>query len=945
MSSQTAPAIPPRPARSPKPPSSLEMPKIPPRPGNRRNDRSASPMRDSYAPSPFNEWSGPSMSRTVSNDPPPRPPSVTIPSLGEEGIEYADLDPGNVSDSHHQTPAETRNVSSDLKIHAPRPSLPTSSAEAKVQAVTRTDSRQAAAAGLGRGVSPGREEPERSSRSTHSRTSGSRAESSTASNDRRHSTHIGEEHGFRVPMYPNAGDVQAPSPSPYLEQGSQRSSRNHNRTRSARDSSLPPGSYGLHGHGVQHPDKFEKAWYEKHPDEFVKEEGQYGPGVGTPRPDWAMSSDDLNKIVRSSAQTGSGLGTSPTVVGTPEEEVGYLASDEYIHQIASPAPDVRLESQPTVESPLRQMSFPSEVTQKPTTASPQRQRRTSSHGHHDSGVIHVDDPMHPLHHPDGFAPTPALEENEPTDENVEEEEEPILAADEVRPEAAYLHPAVSPTFEHRGSFDDDSRSRTPSIHSRSNSRSTSAQGQFPVLTRYDSREDAHTPLEDVDEYEPLFPEDDAKKETVSAADRFKKRPDTLKHRFPSQDIWEDTPNSLQLHATVTTPDLPKRDSSEIFETPEQEATRRMQNSKVDSHQVATHILEGESTKEKTPIRPDTLKQRFPSRDIWEDAPDSHQLVTTIEPAKEELKSPEVPSKPAIPPRPQRQAQSTSPTEKRQPPTIPERPKPQVPTRPAKPGSQAPAGTAEASREAPAVKAKPAIPARPGGSKIAAMKAGFLTDLNSRLQLGPQQAKPQEKEPEAPVEKQPLSDARKGRARGPARRKPAVEKTTSKLPTIPEIKITEALNVWQVGQDGNLVVGTGNKEKFAAAVKEPSVPVERPMAPPIAKNTAGESVDPKPESPVAEDVTSPETTPADVQPIQTQAETPKSPEPSPVATEPAEKEEEKDDVSETKPSEPAAAASVLTESAAAPAKVNEALEDITASGNDKRESDGSIHSEQ
>jgi hypothetical protein len=34
-------------------------------------------------------------------------------------------------------------------------------------------------------------------------------------------------------------------------------------TRSARDSSLPPGSYGLHGHGVQHPDKFEKAWYEK----------------------------------------------------------------------------------------------------------------------------------------------------------------------------------------------------------------------------------------------------------------------------------------------------------------------------------------------------------------------------------------------------------------------------------------------------------------------------------------------------------------------------------------------------------------------------------------------------------------------------------------------------------------------------------------------------------
>ncbi|KAJ5516720.1 hypothetical protein N7527_008280 [Penicillium freii] len=956
MSTQAAPAIPPRPARSPKPPSSsssLEMPKIPPRPGNRRNDRSVSPLRDSYAPSPFNEWTGPSMARTVSNDLPPRPPSVTIPSLGEEGIEYADLDPGNVSDNHHQTPAETRNVSSDLKIHAPRPSLPTSSAEAKVQAVTRTDSRQAAEAGLGRGVSPAREEPERSSRSLHSRTSGSRAESSTASNERRLSSHIGEEQGFRVPMYPHAGEVQAPSPSPYLEQGSQRSSRNHNRTRSVRDSSLPPGSYGLHGHGVQHPDKFEKAWYEKHPDEFVKEEGQYGPGVGTPRPDWAMSSDDLNKIVRSSAQTGSGLGTSPSVVGTPEEEVGYIASDEYIHQIASPPPDARFESQPSVESPLRQMSFPSEATQKQSAASPLNQRRSSSHGHHEGGVIHVDDPMHPLHHPDGFAPTPALEEDEPTYENAVEEEEPILAADEVRPESAYLHPAVSPTFDRRASYEDDGRSRTPSItHSRSNSRSASAQGQFPVLTRYDSREDAHTPLEDVEEYEPLFPEEDAKKEKpVSAADRFKKRPDTLKHRFPSQDIWEDTPNSLQLHATVTTPDLPKRDSSEIFETPEQEATRRMQNTKVDSHQVAAHILEGESAKEKVPPRPDTLKQRFPSRDIWEDAPDSHQLVTRIEPAKEELKSPEVPSRPGIPPRPQRQPQSISPTEKRQPPTIPERPKPQVPTRPAKSGSQATSGTTEPPREAPAIKAKPAIPVRPGGSKIAAMKAGFLTDLNSRLQLGPQQPKPQEKEPEAPVEKQPLSDARKGRARGPARRKPAVEKTTSRLPTIPEIKITEALNVWQVGQDGNLVVGTVNDEekKPSAAVKEPSAPADHPMAPPLAKNTAGESVDPTPESPVAEDVTSPGATTADAQPVQTPAELKEPAKSSLVATESADDEEKKNDVDVTKSSkpasEPAAVAAAMAESVSTPVKLDDALEDMTASADGKKESDGSIQPEQ
>ncbi|KAJ5561392.1 hypothetical protein N7535_004141 [Penicillium sp. DV-2018c] len=954
MSTQTAPAIPPRPARSPKPPSSSsEMPKIPSRPANRRHDRSVSPMRESYAPSPFNEWNGPSLSRTVSHEPPPRPPSVTIPSLGEEGIEYADLDPGNMSDSHHQTPAETRNVSSDLKIHAPRPSLPTSSAEAKVRAVTRTDSRQAAAAGLGRGVSPAHEEHERLGRSPHSRASGSRAESSTASNDRRHSAQLGDEQGFRVPMYPNAGDVQAPSPSPYLDQGSQRSGRNHHRSRSARDSSLPPGSYGLHGHGVQHPDKFEKAWYEKHPDEFVKEEGQYGPGVGTPRPDWAMSSDDLNKIVRSSAQTGSGLGTSPAVVGTPEEEVGYIASDEY-NRIVSPAPDGRLEAQPAIESPLRQMSFPSEATEKPT-ASSLRDRRSSSHSHRE-GVIHVDDPMHPLHHPDGFFPTPAPEENESALEN-EEEEEPILAADEVRPESAYLHPAVSPTFDRQSSFEEDAYSRTPSItpsrsQSRSQSRSTSAQGQLPALARYDSRDDTHTPLEDVDEYEPLFPEEDAKKEQVlSAADRFKKRPDALQHRFPSQDIWEDTPNSLQLHATVTTPDLPKRASSEAFETPEQEAARRFQNSKVDSHQVATHILEGESSRDKAAVRPETIKQRFPSRDIWEDAPDSQQLVTTVQPATEELKSPEVPSRPGIPPRPQKQAQPISPIEKRQPPSIPDRPKPQVPNRPARFSPPISQNNAEVARDAPAVKPKPAIPARPAGNKIAALKAGFLTDLNSRLQQGPQQApKPQEKE-EEPVEKQPLSDARKGRARGPARRKPAAEKVTAKLPTIPEIKITESFNVWQIAHDGNLVVGTSDKDgKPPAAVEEPSALAEKPMAPPIAKNAAGESVDPVATPPVAEDVTPPKTTSAEESPVELSREAGESGELASDAKDTSpevekEEEKEKETVAETEPSEPEAVPGAISESMSTPAKQNDALEEITSSAEGKTDSNDNVHSEQ
>lgn len=534
------------------------------------------------------------------------------------------------------------------------------------------------------------------------------------------------------------------------------------------------------------------------------------------------------------------------MAGTPEEEVGYIASDEYTHRLSSPPPESRRDSRPAFESPLRKSSLPAaesqaqqdEAVEKEAVEKPQEPR-----------VIHVDEPYHHLHHPDGFAQTPDPEELNRGFTDGNEDDEPILAADEVRPESAYQHPAVSPSFERSGSVDYEGRSHTPSAtHSRSNSRAASVQSGMPALTRYDSREEhggVYTPLEDVEEYEPLFPEDDAKdKKTVSTAERFKQRPE-LKHRFPSQDIWEDSPNSLQLHATVSTPEGPKQ---EAFETPEQESFRRSHASHLDPHQVATQILESEEHDDKPPARPEVAKQRFPSRDIWEDAPESHTLVTTIEPSEEEVKSPEVPSKPSIPLRPQKRPQQapavdastkpvTSPIEKRQPPVIPDRPKPQIPARPAKP---IPRPSPEEPKDI-APKPKPAVPARPGGSKIAALKAGFLSDLNSRLQLGPQAPpKPQEKKEEeaAPVEKQPLSDARKGRARGPARRKPAVEKASTRLPTIPEVRITTTLNVWQVGEDGNLVVGSEANS---------AVPDTKPdtMAPAIAKNIAGESVDPQP----------------------------------------------------------------------------------------------------
>lgn len=68
---------------------------------------------------------------------------------------------------------------------------------------------------------------------------------------------------------------------------------------------------GRYGHGIPHEnDRFEKAYYEKHPELFKKELGHYGEG----RPETAMSSDDLNKIVRGTASRGAGLGKTKLFV-------------------------------------------------------------------------------------------------------------------------------------------------------------------------------------------------------------------------------------------------------------------------------------------------------------------------------------------------------------------------------------------------------------------------------------------------------------------------------------------------------------------------------------------------------------------------------------------------------------------------------------------------------
>merc|ERR1712000_751192 len=344
------------------------------------------------------------------------------------------------------------------------------------------------------------------------------------------------------------------------------------------------------------------------------------------------------------------------------------------------------------------------------------------------------------------------------------------------------------------------------------------------------------------EFLSLFPDDDDKTKPMSHVERFKQRPNALKQRFPSQDIWEDTPSSLYYSAEVSTPDLPaqvEKSATKEFESPEQEAARKEEPSEEERKKLipkeerlaksrfAPHL------RDDMPTRPG-MTPRFPSSDIWEDSPESHQLVTTVSspPIDHEAESPEdVPIKPfmaprplgksrlgegaaqaqvapSIPPRPQKggpeKQASTSPTELKKVPSIPDRPKPQIPTRPAKkPDTGAP--TEQEKVSPPVVKAKPQVPARPAGvgSKIANLRGNFMNDLNQKLGLGPPKEK--EKEPEPAEESKPLEDARKGRARGPQRKAPAKSPAAAAKPMGFAMSLPRSL--WSIDEGDDLTVSS------------------------------------------------------------------------------------------------------------------------------------------
>ncbi|KAF2085010.1 hypothetical protein K490DRAFT_75484 [Saccharata proteae CBS 121410] len=893
-----APSIPQRPARSQQqqnpaaPLPTMNVPQIPPRP-KRSVDRSVSPNRDSFARSPLNDISfvnGKSTNpkRLSVSDTPARPPSVTLPTLGQEGSEYANF-ATPPPEAEESVPEQTRDAEG-LKLYAPRAEVPQSTAKSRIATVTRTDSSQAAAAGFGR-LSEAETKAAGSFR-TGSSGGGSTRPQSIHQDDEEHGI---PEIGLQVPMYPNAGDVQAPTPSPYgsapatgvgfFNKGDQPTSRHHGRNKSAQqDFHGPPGSYGRHGHGVAPQDAFERDWYAKHPQDAAREaQGEYGPAISENRKEWAMSSDDLNRLVQDSASRGIGMGTSPGVVGTPAEEIGYKASEEYASRMASPRPQSRppsiatqnkerpRSSQTHAESPLRKMSFP--IDEYGTKQS--RENAVED----DEGVVHVDPPAHARSKIHGGGPE--AENLGPEGGNTEEEGgfitergpgAPILASDEIErhktPGAEYMQPAVSPMLQRDGAHDDHNGRRSSS---RPTSRPTSAAG----LSRWRSHDDHErtgtgTPLDDVREYEPLFPdeEEEAKQseKPVTAADKLK-RPELARHHFPSQDVWEDAPSSLQYTTEVETPEVPEdKDSapsnqlSQVFEKPEDEAARKNQ---IEPSDQTSFLPEHTRRLAKSHLNKDVLsdmttrpgmQHRFPSQDIWEDTPSELQLVTTVNgPQSDEtaespsdIKSPTDAPKPSIPARPARtkeitqeessskQASPTDPIKKV--PSIPDRPKPQIPNRPARPvgvqrdssehiplsktNSAGSTNNADVKSPPPPVegKPKPPVPSKVGG-KIAALRGNFLNDLNSRLQLGPMAppkpaAKEEKEEEKEEEEKAPLADARKGRARGPARRRPAAAGAAAAAPAegskeekaVAKWGIAEMRVVWSIdGDEGRLDV--------------------------------------------------------------------------------------------------------------------------------------------
>lgn len=477
----------------------------------------------------------------------------------------------------------------------------------------------------------------------------------------------------------------------------------------------------------------------------------------------------------------------------------------------------------------------------------------------DSHAIHVDDTKNPEFY--------AYGEPKNEDENNEEYTAPILAPDEVQKAPSHqLHkPAIRPHLERRGSsYDGEDPPSRPS-----------SRPKIQRLQSHTQQDFEHTPLEDVEEYEPLFPEEaKAKEEQARKEQAAIEEADENEARghFPSKDIWEDAPSSVHYTAEVSTPEVPE---------PERRRSSAYHSDRPITPAQAFALYQEELAEKEAKGRPNSFlplsedkpswidnkphlkaerqhsNRRFPSRDIWEDAPESlcHEAELSASPPEQNkpaiparpAKKPSLsPERPAAPDRPKPRQGSGDDAVKQRPP-VSDKPKPSIPPRPAK-------TTSGDTKDAAASKAKPPVPSRPVGGKIAALQAGFMSDLNKRLQLGPGAVKKEEPSKDEEVveekEKLPLSDARKSRARGPQRRAPAKSPAPATAAvassTAPVLAFSMPQTLWSINPDvGDIIIDADNDGRDS--VKEETVtpaPAEPETEPETKHLTLTEPSDPE-----------------------------------------------------------------------------------------------------
>lgn len=423
------------------------------------------------------------------------------------------------------------------------------------------------------------------------------------------------------------------------------------------------------------------------------------------------------------------------------------------------------------------------------------ERIFSPENKNDEGVIEFtpqDDHRHAVHGYGGSASVRSgmsdIADKEYMDE-LHAEGTPVLASDEVRKSGAntpYQHPAVTPPFTpHRTPL------HRPASASHSRSRRNSGGPNADVDNIEEQLGEKRKSIQLEEQHEPLFPEDKEGERTEETP----KRPSLSgtksqsTQRFPSADVWEDAPSSHHLETTVEggvegrEPPLTEQDeeSARLPVVPRS-------GTATPSHQPPpSHPKKHENNL--LPHRPHlhtdgssrlSQQKSFPSKDTWEEAPDSHHLETEVkdEPKKNDADEEEPSSSATAEAKPSAPPKAASPVEKKKPP---------IPPRPAK----KPTGIL-------------------GKAKSSLMdKASFLSDLNSRLAAGPPAPKPEKKEDEKPKEKEVLVDPRKSRARGPARRAPM---RSEKKVTINE-NLNTVMGVWVVWE-----VPEEHEEEVASAPK-------------------------------------------------------------------------------------------------------------------------------